>query len=77
MKERGLAARLAYDTYERRSGLVRFLPLDATPEAWASAAVRELGDAVDGAFALVDLTPGSLVARRDGRSTGIPRPRSG
>jgi 4-alpha-glucanotransferase len=66
MKETGLAARLAYDAYERRSGLVRLLPLDATPAAWAGAALTELGDAVDGAFAVTELTPGSLVASRDG-----------
>lgn len=73
VKERGLAARLAYDTHERRSGLVRFLPLDATPDAWASAAAPELGDAVDGAFEIVELSPGCLVVRRDGRvATGDP-----
>ncbi len=65
MKETGLAKRLVYDAYERRSGLVRFLPLDATPEAWANAAVRELGDRIDGAFEVVELTPGSLIACRD------------
>ena len=47
MKEAGLAARLVYDTHERRSGLVRFLPMDATPKDWADAAVTELGDALD------------------------------
>ena len=46
MKEPGLAAKLHYDPYERRSGLVRFLPLDATPETWATAAAAELGDDV-------------------------------
>ena len=66
MKETGLAARLVYDTHERRSGLVRFLPLDASPASWANAAVADLGDAVDGAFTAEALTPGSLVARRDG-----------
>ena len=65
MKETGLAERLVYDGYERRSGLVRFLPLDATPKTWASAAAHELGDAVDGAFAVVELTSGCLTARRD------------
>ena len=48
VKEPGLAARLVYDAYERRSGLVRVLPLDATPEDWATARARELGDVVDG-----------------------------
>jgi hypothetical protein len=66
VKETGLAARLVYDTHERRSGLVRFLPPDATPKEWADAAVPELGDAVAGAFEIEDFTPGSLVAGRDG-----------
>ena len=48
VKEPGLAARLVYDAYERRSGLVRVLPLDATPDDWAMARATELGDAVDG-----------------------------
>jgi alpha-amylase len=65
VKEAGLAGRLFYDRYERRSGLVRFLSLDATPESWANAAAPELGDAVDGSFDLVELTDGSLTVRRD------------
>jgi 4-alpha-glucanotransferase len=63
-KEPGLAARLVYDAYERRSGLVRALPLDATADDWAMARARELGDAVDGAFEIVELAPGRLVIRR-------------
>jgi 4-alpha-glucanotransferase len=63
-KEAGLAARLVYDAYERRSGLVRALPLNATAEDWAMARATELGDAVDGAFELVELVPGRLVTRR-------------
>jgi alpha-amylase len=65
VKETGLAARLVYDTHERRSGLVRFLPMDATPKDWADATVRELGDALAGAFEIVELGAGSLVAGRD------------
>ncbi len=67
VKEPGLAARLFYDTHERRSGLVRFLPQDATPDGWANATVRELGDALDGAYDIEDLTPGCLVVRREAR----------
>ena len=37
VKEAGLAARLVYDAYERRSGLVRSSRSDATPEDWATA----------------------------------------
>jgi alpha-amylase len=65
VKETGLVDRLVYDAYERRSGLVRALPRDTTPEAWARAEVPELGDAVDGRFTLVDLGPDRVVTRRD------------
>ena len=64
VKEPGLAARLVYDSYERRSGLVRAIPLDASPDDWAMARAREVGDAVDGAFEIVELAPGRLVTRR-------------
>ncbi len=64
VKEPGLAERLVYDAYERRSGLVRALAIDATPDDWAMARAVELGDAVDGSFTLVELGPGCLVARR-------------
>jgi len=45
-KEPGLAARLAYDTYERRSGLVHLLAPATTPGAFARADVAEYGDFV-------------------------------
>jgi 4-alpha-glucanotransferase len=64
VKEPGLAARLVYDAYERRSGLVRAIPLDASPEDWSMARATELADAVDGAFAIVELAPGRLVTER-------------
>ncbi|HEV8280996.1 MAG TPA: alpha-amylase/4-alpha-glucanotransferase domain-containing protein, partial [Candidatus Limnocylindrales bacterium] len=64
VKEPGLAARLVYDTYERRSGLVRALPLGSTAGDWAMARATELGDAVDGPFELVELAAGRLVTRR-------------
>ncbi len=70
VKEPGLAARLVYDAYERRSGLVRALAIDATPEDWAAARARELGDAVDGSFELVALGDGRLVTRRDATIAG-------
>jgi 4-alpha-glucanotransferase len=65
VKEPGLARRLVYDAYERRSGLVRALPLDATADDWSMARATELGDAVDGAFEVIDLGPGNLVTRRE------------
>jgi 4-alpha-glucanotransferase len=65
VKEAGLARRLVYDAYERRSGLVRVLPTDATADDWANARATELGDVVAGAFALVEIGPGWCVTRRD------------
>jgi 4-alpha-glucanotransferase len=44
LKEAGLAARLVYDGYERRSGLVRALPLDATEVDWRAGGGPDLGD---------------------------------
>ena len=64
MKEAGLAARLHYDAYERRSGLVRFLAPATDPDAWALAEAVELGDAVDGAFEIAELGLDRLVATR-------------
>jgi len=63
-KEPGLWESLVYDAYERRSALVRVLPLDTTPEAWSRAAA-DVGDLVDGPFELDVLDAGRLVARRD------------
>ena len=65
-KEAGLAERIHYDTHERRSGLVRFLPLDTSPGTFASAGETELGDFVEGAFELVELGRRHLLARRLG-----------
>ena len=66
VKEAGLAARLFYDDHERRSGLVRFLAPDATPEAFATAAATELGDLRDGDFAIDHLARGQVSLSRDG-----------
>jgi hypothetical protein len=63
--EPGLAARLFYDDHERRSALVRALPLDATPQDWATVALADRGDAVDGAYDLVEAVVGRAVLRRD------------
>jgi alpha-amylase len=63
-KEAGLADQLHYDAYERRSGLVRLLSTDTTPEAWSTGEAAELGDAVDGAFEIDHLEMDRLVASR-------------
>ena len=65
VKEPGLAELLHYDPYERRSGLVRFLAPGTSPEAWAQGSAVELGDAVDGPFAIESLELDRLVVTRD------------
>src|SRR5262245_38493705 len=65
VKETGLAKQLFYDPFERRSGLVRFLPLDTTPETWATAAATELGDAVESPYEVARLTTDRLIATRE------------
>ena len=69
-KEPGLAARLVYDGYERRSGLVRFLPVDGTPEAWAAGGGLDLGDLVAGPFRLVELSAGRAIVAAEGLVDG-------
>ena len=64
-KEPGLAERLVYDRYERRSGLIRVLPADATAEDWATARVEDIGDLVDAAYPVESLDTGRLVVRRE------------
>jgi 4-alpha-glucanotransferase len=66
VKEPGLASRLHYDDYERRSGLVRFLAPTTGPTTFANGQAVELGDLRDGAFTVVSISPERLVARRDG-----------
>jgi alpha-amylase len=65
IREKGLAQHLIYDAYERRSGLIRVLAPEATPDDWATGRATELGDVVDGAFAVEQLAAGRLVTRRD------------
>src|SRR6185503_13820106 len=43
-KQAGLSGLLHYDAYERRSGLVRVLPLETTPEAIADGSAEDLVD---------------------------------
>ncbi len=75
-KEPGLAARLHYDAYERRSGLVHFLAVDTTPEAFARAEFDELGDFLDRPFTVEELAGNGATAMvrlsRDGRVAGMP-----
>jgi 4-alpha-glucanotransferase len=73
-KEPNLSSLLHYDSYERRSGLVRFLALDATPESFAAAEAVELGDFLDTAFEVVALERGRLASTRDGVVTNARGP---
>ena len=66
-REPGLAARLHYDGYERRSGLVHLLPEDTTPGEYATSAFRELGDFVDQPFTLDELKADCVTLTRDGQ----------
>jgi alpha-amylase len=66
VKEAGLASLLVYDDYERRSGLIRFLAPDASPETWAAGGRGELGDFMDGPFRLDGLDPDAVRLSRDG-----------
>ena len=70
VKEPGLSSRLFYDDHELRSGLVRFLAPDTTPEAFATAAASELGDLLDGEFAVDHLAPHQVSLSRNGMVAG-------
>ncbi len=72
VKEAGLSKHLVYDDHELRSGLIRFLAPDTTPEAVATAAATELGDLRDGTFAVDHLAPGQVSLSREGRVDGQP-----
>ncbi len=63
-QEVGLADRLHYDRYERRSGLVRFLAPDTARETWATGEAVDLGDAVDDRYELDVLDLDRMVASR-------------
>ncbi|MBI3745648.1 MAG: DUF1926 domain-containing protein [Chloroflexi bacterium] len=62
-KEAGLADRLRYDDHERRSGLVRFLPLDATAATFGAGEQADLGDGLAGRTEIVEAGDGRVVTR--------------
>jgi hypothetical protein len=66
VKQEGLLDHLTYDAYERRSGLVRILPADTTPEAAASGVAEELGDLRDGTWTIDDMDETRVIAVRAG-----------
>jgi hypothetical protein len=62
-KEAGLVDRLRYDDHERRSGLVRFLPLDATAAVYGAGEMVDLGTALCAPNEIVELGEDRVVAR--------------
>jgi alpha-amylase len=66
VKQEGLVDHLRYDAYERRSGLARVVAPETTPAALADGSAEELGDARDGAWAIVSLTGDRVVLRQVG-----------
>ena len=76
VKEAGLADRLTYDDYERRSGLIRILPADATAQTWGAGGRDDLGDFVDGPFRVARVEDHAVTLAREGRvvieGAGIP-----
>ena len=76
VKEAGLADRLIYDDYERRSGLIRILPPDATAETWGAGGRGDRGDFVDSPFRVERVDNAGAVLSRDGTVTfdgiGVP-----
>jgi hypothetical protein len=73
VKQAGLLDHLRYDAYERRSGLVRVVPVDTTPEAIASGSADELADLRDGTWTLENLEADRVVLRRLGHVRGGDR----
>ncbi len=65
VKEPGLADRLVYDAYERRSGLVRFLAPDTDPGGWAAGA-SDIGFQVEAPFTVASLGDDAVTLTRDG-----------
>jgi alpha-amylase len=66
VKEAGLASRLVYDDYERRSGLIRILASDATPASWNAGGREEQGDFATAPFEIERLELDQLRLSRDG-----------
>jgi 4-alpha-glucanotransferase len=61
-KQEGLADLLQYDTYERRSGLVRVLPPTTTAAEVADGRATDLVAALDGAWTLASIDPNQVTA---------------
>jgi 4-alpha-glucanotransferase len=66
-REPGLADRLQYDAYERRSGLVHLFAPGTTRESYARAEAVELGDAHTGGYDVIERTATEVGLARDVR----------
>jgi hypothetical protein len=64
-KQEGLSKLLFFDHYERRSGLVRLLPLSTTAVEFEDGSARDLVSALDGAWSLESIDPYRVVASYD------------
>jgi 4-alpha-glucanotransferase len=64
-REPGLAARLHYDAYERRSGLVHLFAPGTNRAAYGAAEAIELGDAHDGEYEIIASSANEVRLRRD------------
>ena len=61
-KQAGLSKLIHYDRYERRSGLVRLLPLATTAAEFDDGSVRDLVGALDGEWSLESIGPDRVTA---------------
>jgi alpha-amylase len=69
VKEPGLAEKLVYDDYERRSGLIRILAAGTTAASWGAGGRAELGDLATSPFRVVRSGADEVVLARDGAAT--------
>jgi alpha-amylase len=71
LKQAGLSERLQYDAYERRSGLVRLLPLGTTADEVAAGSALDLVPALSGSWTLESIGPDRVVAGWSGNGLAI------
>ena len=64
-REPGLAARLRYDAYERRLGLVHSFRPGTLPDAFEEARAEELSDSHTGPYSVDELGPDRILLHRD------------
>ncbi|MEO8468600.1 MAG: alpha-amylase/4-alpha-glucanotransferase domain-containing protein [Chloroflexota bacterium] len=75
-KEAGLADHLTYDDHERRSGLVRFLPVGAAPADYGAGEIADLGTLIGAGHTIDALADRRLVVSAGGvvraGTSGVP-----